>query len=176
MIAGGIEADRAFLERFNPERDRKEFERAWLELGVRGGWRQQSYEPHYEGSSVLIGPSNGVCSIHGQHSFAAQAGHHLTPQSLSSGRNVFEELGRGFTLLALGADEHAIQALQQAAMALRIPLKIVRDSYQGEREHYASRMVLVRPDQFVGWTGDAPPADPTGIMRTLVGVQASMSK
>src|SRR5205085_6326490 len=64
MIAGGIESDRAFLERYRPERDRQEFEHAWAELGARAGRRRQSYEPHYEGSSVVFGPSGGVCSIH----------------------------------------------------------------------------------------------------------------
>ena len=39
------------------------------------------------------------CSAVGSHAFAARAGHHLAPQPLSSGRNVFEELGDGFTLL-----------------------------------------------------------------------------
>jgi 4-hydroxyisophthalate hydroxylase len=46
-----------------------------------------------------------VCSIHGRMSFKAEAGHHLAPRDLSSGRNVFEELGDDFTLLAFGAEE-----------------------------------------------------------------------
>ena len=36
MIAGGIERDREWLERYRPERDRAEFERAWAEFGGRG--------------------------------------------------------------------------------------------------------------------------------------------
>ena len=32
MIAGGIEADRAFLERYSPSKDRAEFEQAWKAL------------------------------------------------------------------------------------------------------------------------------------------------
>src|SRR3569623_192476 len=31
MIAGGIERDRVRLDRYNPEKDRAEFERAWAE-------------------------------------------------------------------------------------------------------------------------------------------------
>ena len=56
---------------------------------------QMTYEPHYEGSPVVFGPPGGVSSAHGSHTFKARAGHHLPPQLLSSGRNVFEELGRG---------------------------------------------------------------------------------
>ena len=79
MIAGGIEADRVFLDRYRPERDQAEFARSVAELGQRAGSRRQSYEPHYEGSSIVAGPPDGVCSIHGKYSFEAQAGHHLSP-------------------------------------------------------------------------------------------------
>jgi 2-polyprenyl-6-methoxyphenol hydroxylase-like FAD-dependent oxidoreductase len=170
MIAGGIEADRAFLERYSPESDRREFAQAFKELGGRGGGRQQSYEPHYEGSSVIVGPPNGVCSIHGQHSFEAQAGHHLTPQLLTSGHNVFEELGTGFTLLAFGADAREARAFEQAANSVCVPLAIVRDTLSDGRENYAARMILVRPDQYVAWTGDSLPADPAATMRRVAGV------
>ena len=39
MIAGGIERDRAWLERYNPDKDRAEFERAWAEYGATCGTR-----------------------------------------------------------------------------------------------------------------------------------------
>ena len=57
---------------------------------------------------MVIGPPGGVCSAHGTHMLKARAGHHLAPQPLSSGRNVFEELGRGFTLLAFDAEDDAV--------------------------------------------------------------------
>ncbi|MBV9580939.1 MAG: FAD-dependent monooxygenase, partial [Chloroflexi bacterium] len=47
MIAGGIERDREWLERHNPDRDLAEFERAWAEYGVTRGSQPQTYEPHY---------------------------------------------------------------------------------------------------------------------------------
>ncbi len=131
MIAGGIESDRAFLERYSAQKDQAEFERAWKELQEKGGMGQQSYEPHYEGSSVVAGPPNSVCSIHGQYSFLAQAGHHLSPQPLTSGRNGFEEFGPGFTLLAFGVPDEAVRPFQQEAESLRVPLKVVRDTYEG---------------------------------------------
>ena len=67
--------------------------------------RTMTYEPHYEGSPVMFGPPGGVSSAHGSHTFKARAGHHLPSQLLSSGRNVFEELGADFTLLAFDADD-----------------------------------------------------------------------
>ena len=163
MIAGGIEADRAFLERYSPERDLEEFVRAWKALEGNARARQQSYEPHYEGSSVVCGPPNGVCSIHGTYAFEAQAGHHLTPQLLSSGRNVFEELDSGgFTLLALDADSRSFESTP-------VPLKVVRDSYAEGRSAYAARLILVRPDQYVVWAGGQPPQDVNALMERVTG-------
>ena len=169
FIAARIESDRKFLERYNPDRDRAEFERAWKERHAGAFNFVQSYEPNYEGSSVVLGPPNGICSAHGTHSFTASAGHHLAPQPLSSGRNVFEELGTGFALLAFDADAQAVQAFAQAALALRIPLKIIRDSYDGGREAYGSRLTLVRPDQYVVWTGDGRPGDARQLLSKVVG-------
>jgi 4-hydroxyisophthalate hydroxylase len=169
MIAGGIEADRAFLERYSPERDRAEFQLAWKQLEASTAARQQSYEPHYEGSSIVAGPPNASCSIHGRHTFEAQAGHHLSPQLLSSGRNVFEELGKGYTLLAFDAADAAVGAFEEAATSLRVPLTTVRDSFEAGRRAYAARLALVRPDQYVVWSGDEPPREPLELLRKVTG-------
>jgi hypothetical protein len=41
---------------------------------------------------------------------------------LSSGRNVFEELGRDYTLIALTDDAAAVTAFRDAAQAVPMPL------------------------------------------------------
>jgi len=173
MIAGGIERDRQWLEKYNPDKDKAEFERAWAEYGALWGARPQTYEPHYEGSPTVIGPQGGVCSIHGRMSFKAEAGHHLAPRDLSSGRNVFEELGDDFTLLAFGAEEQSVHTLEVAAQTRGVPLKVVRDSFADGREEYGSRLVLVRPDQYVVWSADAAPEDATGLLARVTGRGAS---
>ena len=127
FIATRIMKDGAFLARCNPERNRAEFEQAWKARENEGGTRVQSYEPNYEGSPVVAGPPDGRSSAHGTHAFKARAGHHLAPQPLGTGRNVFEELGPGFTLLALDADDGVVAAFEQAAKSLGVPLKTVRD-------------------------------------------------
>src|SRR5580658_9403231 len=93
FIEAGIQRDKEFLARHSPEKDRAEFERAWKEQQDAAGPRVHSYEPNYEGSPIVFGPPGGVSSASGDHTFKARAGHHLPPQLLSSGRNVFEELG-----------------------------------------------------------------------------------
>ena len=169
FIAARIAKDGAFLARYNPARDRAEFERAWKARETEGGTRVQSYEPNFEGSPIVAGPPGGRCSAHGTHMFKARAGHHLAPQPLSTGRNVFEELGTGFTLLALDADDGIVQNFEQAARPLGVPFKAVRDTCRGELKRYESRLILVRPDQYVVWTGDTPPDDVRALVRTAIG-------
>ncbi|HEU0167141.1 MAG TPA: FAD-dependent monooxygenase [Chloroflexota bacterium] len=167
MIAGGIDRDREWLDRYSPEKDREEFERAWADYPRNGGGMgRQSYEPHYEGSRVVMGPPGAVSSIHGKYAFTAEAGHHLAPRALTNGRNVFEELGDGLTLLALDADPTPIE---HAAKAANVPLKVVRDTFAGDREAYEAHLVLVRPDQYVVWTGNEPPADAAALLKRVTG-------
>ncbi len=169
FIAARIQEDRAFYEQYDPDRDRAAFEAAWQARESEYSQRTHDYEPNYEGSPIVFGPPGGVTSAHGTHSFEARAGHHLPPLPLSTGHNVFEALGDGFTLIACDADDDAVAAIGAAASDRNIPLKIVRDSYHGGREAYGARLILVRPDQFIAWTGNAAPADAGALMGGVVG-------
>ena len=169
IIAEGIKSDRAFLEHYNPNNNLAEFEEAWKQLETDGSSRPGAYVPHYEGSPVIFGPADATCGVHGHHSLSARPGHHLAPQTLSTGTNVFEELGTGFTLLAFGSKK-AGHSFQQAAQSLHLPLDVVEDTYEEGRKHYEAHLVLVRPDQYVAWTGDNVPQDAAGILRKAAGI------
>lgn len=167
FIAKGINSDREFLHAYSPEKDKAEFEREWEALFKRN--RVTTYEPNYEGSSVVDGPEGAVCSAHGSHTFVARAGHHLPPEPLSGGKRLSAELGTGFTLLAFDAPVGASSAFAGAAHTLGVPFTQVEDSYASGREEYASRLILVRPDQYIAWVGDEAPADVMALMRKVVG-------
>jgi 2-polyprenyl-6-methoxyphenol hydroxylase-like FAD-dependent oxidoreductase len=169
IIGGWIRDDRQVLQESSPQRDRDEFARRFEEVTKGFGKRLRGFEPHYEGSPVVLGPPGGRSSAHGSHAFDARPGHHLPPQPLADGRQVFDALGGGFTLLALDADEDAVRALADAAAEVQIPLDVVRDTAADGREQYGARLVLVRPDQFVAWTGEAAPADPAALVATVTG-------
>ncbi|HEY1506978.1 MAG TPA: FAD-dependent monooxygenase, partial [Stellaceae bacterium] len=169
FIAGRIDWDRQFLDRYNPERNKEEFERAWAERKAGISDRLMTYEPNYEGSPVIAGPAGGKTTAHGEHMYKSRAGHHLAPQMLSSGKNVFEELGQGFALLAFGASDADAGAFVDAARALNVPLKVIRDTQAGGREAYEQKLTLVRPDQFVVWTGDTAPTDARALLAKAVG-------
>jgi hypothetical protein len=104
----------------------------------------------------VSGAPGAVSSAVGSHSFEARAGHHLAPAVMASGRNVYEALGPGFTLLALDADAGAVRAFRETAADLRLPLTVIEAPRQGETARYGARLVLVRPDHFVAWASAAP--------------------
>ena len=154
FIAKSIETDRDFLETFSPQRDPAAFAHALLARAQGAVGEVHAFEPNYEGSPVVWNASgeHGISSAKGSHRFEARAGHHLAPALLDSGSNVFEVLGDGFTLLALGAHPDAVQAFQEAARELNIPLTIVVDAAQAQAARYEVKLALIRPDQFVAWS------------------------
>jgi hypothetical protein len=169
MIAGGIERDREWLEQHNPERDRADFEEAWQELSTRP-FQRENFDPNYAGSAVVMGEPGAKTGIFAEPTFAARAGHHLAPRMLSSGRNVYEELGQDFTLLALDSVPGATGTIEQAAKAMNVPLKVIHDSAADGREAYENKLVLVRPDQFVVWSGDEAPRDAAQVLKKAAGI------
>jgi hypothetical protein len=169
FIEQAIHSDRDFLAAFDPERDLAAFEAAWAER--RSGARAEVnvFEPNYEGSSIVWGPPGSTCSAKGSHRFAAEPGHHLAPQPLSSGKNVFDQLGRGFTLIDLGAPAAFADAFARAAERLSIPLALIRDTAADGRERYATSLILVRPDQFVAWASSDACDDAETVLRQAIG-------
>jgi 4-hydroxyisophthalate hydroxylase len=159
LIAAGIRAEVRFCEKYNPDENAAAFEEAWpLRVSAESD-APLTFEPHYEGSPVVCGPADATVGVNSAHSLRARPGHHLAPQTLSSGRDVFEELGAGYTLLALDANDADVNAVETAARDRGVPLEVVRDSLAGGRERYGSSMIMVRPDQFVAWTGGSAAID-----------------
>lgn len=162
FIARAIAADKQFLGEFHPARNRDAFEAAWKARSAGAVGEVHAFEPHYEGSPVVVGewaPSACGGSAVGGHEYKARAGHHLAPALLSSGRNVYQEFGGGYTLLAFGAAPQAVRSFRAAAADMGLPLTVVEDSAEAQRQRYAASLILVRPDQFVAWTGSGPVSD-----------------
>jgi len=153
FIAKSIQTDGDFLASHDAERDPVAFAQAWQARAQGAVGEVHAFEPNYEGSPLVARAAGAarVCSAKGSHRFDARAGHHLAPAALDSGAQVFDVLGAGFTLLALGPPAAAVQALRDAALALGIPLTVVQARAEGEAARYAASLVLVRPDQFVAW-------------------------
>jgi hypothetical protein len=166
VIAGGILRERAWLERHSPETDPEGFKAAW-QARYEAALRPAAYEVNYGGSAIVFGGPGAVTGVHSEHTYDARPGHHLAPQELSDGTNVFEHLGTGFTLLAFGADEAGVTGFEAAAVALDVPLAVVRDDANDGRGAYEAHLILVRPDQFVAWTDNSDEADPMAVLRQV---------
>lgn len=169
FIAARITWEGELINRYDPDQQPEAFRKAWDELLTGSGRFVRNYEPNYEGSPVLFGPPNGVCRARGDYQVKARAGHHLAPRMLSNGRNIFEELGNGYALIALDIDDADIRRFAVAAEARKCPLKIIRDTRDCRREDYEAGAILVRPDQYVAWTAEAIPQDPGRIIDRAIG-------
>jgi hypothetical protein len=93
----------------------------------------------------------------------ARAPHHW----LAPGRSTLDLFGDGFALLVFG--EGATQALEDAAAARRLPLRIHRITDRAVAALYAAPLVLVRPDGHVAWRGAAVPRDPLALVDRIRG-------
>ncbi|MDE0176900.1 MAG: FAD-dependent monooxygenase [Defluviicoccus sp.] len=169
FIDNRISEDRELFDRIDPHRDAAEFARDWEAYARAGDRHLNRYAPHYAGSSAIEGPPGGVTGARSERTERARPGHYLPPWQLISGRNVFEELGRGFSLVALNAGNGEIAAFERAAGRRSVPLKVVREPSPESCERYGAALVLVRPDSYVAWTGDAAPRDADAVMAKVTG-------
>ncbi|MGY1840285.1 MULTISPECIES: FAD-dependent monooxygenase [unclassified Modestobacter] len=157
FIARSIQVDRDFLATHDPAVDRQAFETAWAGRAEAAAMEVGSFEPHYEGSPVIVGSGGERPSARGRHETRARPGHHLAAQPEGTDVDLFDRLiGGGFVLLrAAGKGGDLIAAAERAA----VPLRVV-DVGADVVERYGADLVLVRPDQFVAWVGnECPRAD-----------------
>jgi hypothetical protein len=87
---------------------------------------------------------------------------------LSDGRSTLDLFGRGFVLLRFEPGAKTSE-LEDAAKRRGVPLEVVDLDNDEARRLYVNRLVLVRPDGFVAWRGDALPHSPADIIETVRG-------
>jgi hypothetical protein len=79
IIAGGIKEDGSFFVSNSPQQDSAAFLDGWKQLEKRESIKYTTYEPHYDGSDVVVGAPLRTTGIDALHSKTAQPGHHLAP-------------------------------------------------------------------------------------------------
>jgi hypothetical protein len=98
-----------------------------------------------------------------------RAPHYWPSTGRGYGDSLFDRFGLGFTLLRLGNRAADTSSIEVAARQRRVPLKVI-DLPQGDaRDLYGRDLALIRPDQYVAWRGDTPPADPDRMLARLTG-------
>jgi 2-polyprenyl-6-methoxyphenol hydroxylase-like FAD-dependent oxidoreductase len=153
-----IDSGRAFMSEHDPSVDLEDFERAWDQRKKGSATGVADFEPHYEGSPLVW--ASGSSGAVGSHEFEARAGHHLPPRA-----GVFDALSSGFSLVSVDAGVESVNAFRTAADHLGAPLEVVSRDGTGEETDYRAKLILVRPDHFVAWTGDQ--ADPAAARKVL---------
>jgi 2-polyprenyl-6-methoxyphenol hydroxylase-like FAD-dependent oxidoreductase len=86
---------------------------------------------------------------------------------LADGRSTLDLFGCGFVLMTTRADD--TRPIVEAAEQLKVPLRVITMDDPAVRAAYEKACVLVRPDGHVAWRGDALPADPAALLRTVAG-------
>jgi hypothetical protein len=89
--------------------------------------------------------------------------------TIGAARNVYDLLGRGFTMSALGVDSEIASRWNRMAVELCIPLAVVDAPGEDARAAYDADLVLERPDQYVAWAGAAGEAGVGRILRKAAG-------
>jgi len=101
----------------------------------------------------------------------AKPGHRAPHVWLAEGRSLYDALGPGFTLLALGARDAEIDALKHAAAVRGVPLTVFQDADPALQDLYQASLVLIRPDQHVAWRGKSAPEDCGAVFDVLRGTR-----
>ncbi len=91
---------------------------------------------------------------------------------LGDGRSIHDLFGRGFVLLRFDGAP-AASALEAAAAARAVPLRIETLDEPDAARLYERRLVLVRPDGHIAWRSDTLPADPAGLIDRVRGAAAA---
>jgi len=170
FIVQSILEDRQFVETYDPSKDLAAFEQAWQKRASGDDSLVTQYLPHYSGSPVVWGPAGAASGATGTHGFEARAGHHLAPATLPDGGDLWDRLGPCFTLMDLTGADDLRAAFETAASRRGVPLALLDLGGAGLRDRYGAGAVLVRPDHFVAWAGEAGDADAATILDRATGM------
>jgi 2-polyprenyl-6-methoxyphenol hydroxylase-like FAD-dependent oxidoreductase len=105
--------------------------------------------------------------------FVARVGARAPHAWLADGRSTLDLFGHGFVLLVLqnGSNEpDGRQNLQAAAKACGLPLQIINIPDAEVAKVYRRKLVLIRPDGHIAWSGDEWPEQPGAVLNRVRGV------
>ena len=161
--------DRDFVTHNNPDTNILKFESAWKELSISSKREVLEYYPHYSGSSLNTGKTNGMSSASRKHGFSAFAGGHLGPVEISSGSNIFDVLGNDFSLICVGIDSNTIDRYKAQAQKTGIPLLIIESEKTAHTDKWDAHFILVRPDNYIACASNTFPENLVPILQRATG-------
>jgi len=141
----------------------EEFASIGVQLGAR-----------YDGSPVIAADGTPPPADNYEHYAPSgvpggRAPHYWLGSGRGYGDSLFDRLGTGFTLLRLGGRAPDGAAIQAAAARQRVPLTVLEVPDADARDLYGRDLALIRPDQYLAWSGNAPPDDADRLIKLVTG-------
>ncbi|MBP0457210.1 FAD-dependent monooxygenase [Streptomyces bomunensis] len=137
---------------------------------------QETKRAEFHSLDLVLGlriPASPILPVGGKGSAGeARKGARLPHVFLDDGRSLYDLLGDGLTLLALGGRGPEVTAVEEAARVRGVPLTVVNlpeAASSAYARRLGARLLLVRPDQVVGWLGGEAPGDALALVDTLRG-------
>lgn len=129
---------------------------------------------HYDGSSIVDRggdppPADTITTYQPSSVPGGRAPHVWLDAVHGHQSSIFDQFGRGFTLLRLGNGGLSTTGFESAARARGLPLTVRTIADQVARDLYQRDLVLVRPDQHVAWRGNRPPDRPGDLVAQVTG-------
>ena len=163
-----IQDFRDFVSDYAPDRDKMAFEEAWNKRAQAEDSDVTEFLPHYAGSPIVSAEAGQISGARGVHMVRARAGHHLAPQPLPDGTELWDCLGEGFTLFELDGDDDRAAAFETSAGIMGIPLTVIKIDDENLRQTYGCKALLVRPDQFISWVFESGDVDAERVLRISI--------
>ena len=142
------------------------FGEEFASIGVQLGAR-------YDGSPIIVPDGAPPADDYVRYTPSSVPGGRMPHFWLDNGRgygsSLFDQLGFCFTLLRLGGKAPDCSAIERAARARNVPFEVFDVPHADARDLYQRDLVLVRPDQYVAWRGNALPPDPDRLLAQIVG-------
>ena len=88
---------------------------------------------------------------------------------LGEHRSLYDELGRGFTLIRFSGCREDTRPLEMAARSRGVPLKTLEIALDAGRDLYGRDLALIRPDLYVAWRGNRLPEDCGALIAQVTG-------
>lgn len=127
----------------------------------------------YDGSPLIVDdgepPEENLDEYFPTDEPGGRAPHLWLQEGHGPGSSLFDQLGLWFTLLRINDDTIDPGPLQRAAQAREIPLSVLDIKLPDAAKLYSTKLVLIRPDQYIVWRGDALPEDPDRLLARVTG-------
>jgi hypothetical protein len=144
----------AFLSTFG-----EEFASLGIQLGAR-----------YDGSPIIAGDgSEPPADDPAIYTPSASPGGRAPHLWLSGRRSLYDQFGRGFTLLRFKGSRADTRPLETTARSRGVPLKTLEVELDAGRDLYERDLALIRPDLYVAWRGNRLPEDCSALIGLATG-------